>query len=611
MKLKRLKQYKAQEPYYTIQQIRKILYENNIFTTEKHVSNHNYFNSCRVNIENENLSIYKIGTNGKGMNSLYSLASAYGEFMERLQNQILFKNPIRYATHNILQKNKKLINFKKQLNEMNLVLDFRFTPDEKNITLDDINKIIYFFKKLFPNSFTDNYAEFIKDIKLLDCIIAPFYNANTGQVEELPLEWLIFNTGSNGMCAGNTKEEAIIQGINEIFERFVLQKLYTEVITPPTISNTKFQDTEILNRLKKLENEQNILFEIKDCSLGIGLPVIGLLLINKENNTYVFHLGSDNSPITALERCYTEIFQGFDDGVFKKIDFNNKGYDFQKEFFKTYNNGSGHWQNCIFQNKPSYNLTDFEFAFAKNDTEDLAFLKNKIKKLGYTLYIRDVSFLNFDAFYLYIPGMSDTDFKLDNFINRFLDFNKNYYSIPTNFNIKQASNEELYLFALVIENDENINQTLFPYNSSIDNQIDKRLLLTMLWYKLEKIEKAFYWINNYVSNISNSEIKEKQYYFCLKDFLFWKQENNDTDYIKETLNRFYEIDLINEVINDMSSSDIFKYFNFPNCFDCATCNIKKDCSFIEIIKISKNIQEKMKTNLINQKDLSKIEAFKN
>ena len=54
------------------------------------------------------------------------------------------------------------------------------------------------------------------------------------------------------MCAGNTPYEAILQGINEIFERYVLQKLYLEKITPPVYSPDYFKGTAIHSRLEKL-----------------------------------------------------------------------------------------------------------------------------------------------------------------------------------------------------------------------------------------------------------------------------------------------------------------------------------------------------------------------
>lgn len=82
--------YKDDSPENTVQRIRNILIKNNIFTTEQNwIINRNCFYSCSV-VENNT----KFSTNGKGLSDSYALASAYGEFMERLQNQIIYNKII-------------------------------------------------------------------------------------------------------------------------------------------------------------------------------------------------------------------------------------------------------------------------------------------------------------------------------------------------------------------------------------------------------------------------------------------------------------------------------------------------------------------------------------
>ncbi len=49
---------------------------------------------------------------------------------------------------------------------------------------------------------------------------------------------------------------------------------------------------------------------MKDCSLGLGFPVIGTVVIFKDKNKYAFKFGSDPDMAIALERCLTEFFQG-------------------------------------------------------------------------------------------------------------------------------------------------------------------------------------------------------------------------------------------------------------------------------------------------------------
>jgi ribosomal protein S12 methylthiotransferase accessory factor len=65
------------------------------------------------------LKEFDIGTNGKGTSIEYACASAYAEFMERLQNNILIKKPFFFSKY--YDKNCA---FKEQLKTENKELDF-------------------------------------------------------------------------------------------------------------------------------------------------------------------------------------------------------------------------------------------------------------------------------------------------------------------------------------------------------------------------------------------------------------------------------------------------------------------------------------------------------
>ena len=62
----------------------------------------------------------------------------------------------------------------------------------------------------------------------------PFYS-----VQEDRVVWIWRNyaweQGSNGMCAGNTPAEALVQGLSEIFERYAIQEVLAGNIIPPDI----------------------------------------------------------------------------------------------------------------------------------------------------------------------------------------------------------------------------------------------------------------------------------------------------------------------------------------------------------------------------------------
>ena len=74
------------------------------------------------------------------------------------------------------------------------------------------------------------------------------------------------------------------------------------------IPKTLFEKEEIYKKLSILEGF-DFRYDILDLSLGMGLPVIGLRLTRPDDGATAFRLGADASPVTALERCLTELFQ--------------------------------------------------------------------------------------------------------------------------------------------------------------------------------------------------------------------------------------------------------------------------------------------------------------
>ena len=80
--------YKKCSPEETIHRIREILYKCGIYIMELSDTQDGFYHS-HLHIANKELLQFGIQTNGKGMTPAYSLASAYAEMMERLQNAML------------------------------------------------------------------------------------------------------------------------------------------------------------------------------------------------------------------------------------------------------------------------------------------------------------------------------------------------------------------------------------------------------------------------------------------------------------------------------------------------------------------------------------------
>lgn len=196
--------YKADSPINTIRKIRAKIIQLGIPFEEINLGNGEMFCSCRITITRDTDN--SIGTNGKGMNTDFARASGYAEFMERLQNRA-----------NSLSQ------------PATIGASCRFYPDEKEYHWTHDNAEIQ-IKRFVPRAFS---LEAGLRAQKIEGKSIPFYHVNTEEIVDLPYSLIRWTNGSNGMCAGNIREEALIQGFNEIFERYCIQEMYLLKNTPP------------------------------------------------------------------------------------------------------------------------------------------------------------------------------------------------------------------------------------------------------------------------------------------------------------------------------------------------------------------------------------------
>ena len=73
----------------------------------------------------------------------------------------------------------------------------------------------------------------------------------------------------------------------------------------------------------------------------------------------------------------------------------------------TFVDSSGYWPASILSAKVSYPFTGFNDKLGNTNEYDLDYSIKLIHNLGFNLYIRDNSKLNFPAYYVVAPGMSE------------------------------------------------------------------------------------------------------------------------------------------------------------------------------------------------------------
>ena len=399
----RTKQYKAVPPLESIHRARKILYRCGILTAEHHFKySKPGVSSCRVYILEDGLDGTEYGTNGKGMDQAYSLASAYGEMMERLSNSILFP-----ATYGFAGKRSG-------------ILRYAVAPDEKGL---DRQSVLRFSKTAAPLlSLTE--SEYADAVEILcrngKCVCIPFTGAKNGEKIYIPYLLYRLTHGSNGMCAGNTREEALIQGLSEIYERYACALAYRDSTGICLLDKESFRGTAVYERLRNLDGN-GYSTEVLDMSMGRRLPVIGLRLTVDGTQARSVHLGADPNPVTALERCLTEVFQGNADDIKKRFHEEDCGSIpaedteafriYEAEFSNYITDGSGLLPYCLMrENFPV--AESFAYSQGSSDPEDLAYMLDIANECGRQVFIRDASFLSFPAYGILVEGMSVPELSL-------------------------------------------------------------------------------------------------------------------------------------------------------------------------------------------------------
>ncbi len=169
---------------------------------------------------------------------------------------------------------------------------------------------------------TKHSASFLEKL-LADIPIQWTWATNLTRSEEvlIPFSWFYAINEFNGPSAGNTYEEAIIQGICEIVERHVSAIVSHDRVKTPAIDMKSIDDPVTRDLIMKF-TINGILLYLNDFTLNTGIPTVAALAIDP--NTFpikseiVFTAGTTPNPNKALIRALTEVAQlagDFDTGA--------------------------------------------------------------------------------------------------------------------------------------------------------------------------------------------------------------------------------------------------------------------------------------------------------
>lgn len=619
--------YKESSPLATVTKIRNILNDLNLFTYECFWANpYPEVYSMRVECAP---SEGGFGTNGKGRSYQFCLASGYAEFIERLQNGFVV---------GVLGLNRML------LNELKKEHGFFYYPDEKTMTEAEFRKLPEeFLNDLFPtvhaeerNSQITNYFSRLKENGQEGVISVPFYCPNSGELVYLPYNLTLSLTGTNGMAAGNTAAEGIFQGICELMERYAVTTVYYTLLTPPTVPDDYLQKfPEEYKIIQEIESKGYVV-EIKDFSAGMGLPAVGIIIYNSDKTKYRLNVGSETSFKFALSRAITEVYQGSEDKetfdsqlldtpVVEHSYFFEDTEDAIKQRRKEINqftiNGQGVFPKALFGDTPSYCFNPAVFTPQDTYEQEVRKLIKLFADMGKNVYIRDVSFLGFPSYYIFIPGVSVLGCK---------SIGRDAFSLNITDSIVKDKVED-YFFGIEnhLGDKDKIRLLTKILSVKISNFTGDKITAKYseeeggfgMMYDVLKLDfnndaEWKYLPVSFFTTLFNTILED--YERAIRDLKAFMEEtgNEEDDYYKEVL-KFLQLRLAEapedayksisqEVVDDFASPELFlKNIDLPSCPNCGECKLAQGCKTRSSVEITHSVARNMNKKL-RQIDLHKV-----
>ena len=451
-------------------------------------------------------------SNGKGASKKAALASALGEYFERLSTNYFWTD--FYLGQDIANG------------------DFVHYPNEKWFPIED--------EALLPQGILDDRLfdhfdpnqeltpELLVDLQSGNyergIVALPYVRQSDQQTVYIPQSIISNLYVSNGMSAGNSQFEARVQGLSEVFERYVKNKIIAEAISLPLIpQEVMARYPSIQAAIDKLEQEGFPILAY-DASLGGKYPVICVILLNPTNGTCFASFGAHPKFQVALERTVTELLQGRslkDLDVFFPPSFNNDDVAEHANLETHFIDSSGLISWDLFKDTPDYEFADWNFS-GKDTHEEYDNLMAIFRAEKKDVYIMDYNHLGVYACRIIVPGMSDI-YPADDLIyansNMGMDWREILLDLP-HFHHDPETYQELLdeLDEQGIDDATRVREFIGIVAPKASGWTTLRIgeLKSMLYLALGDLEMALDWANwTYNMNSSVFTAERANYYRCL------------------------------------------------------------------------------------------------
>ena len=490
-------------------------------------------------------------TNGKGSTKESALASALGEFIERLNCNFFYND--QFWGEDIA--NAEFVHypdekwFKPGLNDE--------LPKE---ILDEYTLEVYNpdDELLGSHLYDTNSGNIERGICSL-----PFMRHSDGKVVYFPSNLIENLYLSNGMSAGNTLAEAQVQCLSEIFERAVKREiLQGEIALPDVPEDVLSKYPNIVAGIKALE-EQGFPVLVKDASLGGKYPVMCVTLMNPRTGGVFASFGAHPKLEVALERSLTELLQGRSfEGLndLPKPTFSSNAVTEPNNFVEHFIDSSGLVSWRFFSSKSDYEFVEWDFtADGENaNAQEAATMFGILEEMGKEVYMAVYEHLGATACRILVPGYSEIylveDLIWDN-TNKALQFREDI------LNIHRLDDEQLEALVERLEECDSDDYTDIVTLIGIefdDNTVWGQLtileLKLLIYIALQQFEEAKDLVEQFLQYNTNT-VERGLFYQCLNVVLEVELDDGmDLNDYETNFRRMFGDERMDAVIGSMDGS---------------------------------------------------------
>lgn len=447
-------------------------------------------------------------TNGKGATKESALASALGEFIERLNCNFFYND--QYWGEDIA--NAAFVHYPNEK---------WFQPGPKDELpkgiLDERCLDIYNPDGELRGShlYDTNSGNIERGICSL-----PYVRQSDGEVVYFPSNLIENLFLSNGMSAGNTLVEAQVQCLSEIFERAVKREILVgEMALPEVPREVLAKYPAILAGIEALE-AQGFPVLVKDASLGGQFPVMNVTLMNPRTGGVFASFGAHPSFEVALERSLTELLQGRSfEGLndLARPTFSSHAVTEPNNSVEHFIDSSGVVSWRFFSAKADYDFVEWDFTDGGNNSnaQEADLLFGLLEDMGKEAYVAVFEHLGATACRILVPDYSEV-YPIDDLI--WDNTNKALFFREDILNLHRLDDDQLAALVERLEESELDNYTDITTLIGVefdDNTVWGQLtileLKLLIYLALNQLEEALELVEEFLQFNDNTVDRELFY----------------------------------------------------------------------------------------------------